>query len=95
MTAHIDIVFDGPPEHEAGRFVEVEDAAGKSINVGNWRRRADGFWVLRIPAASTEALEAAERIAAFDSSFPRYDDWTDDLTQDAKTIASALLGIAR
>ena len=30
----IDIVFDGPPSHESGRFVEVEDEAGRSIRVG-------------------------------------------------------------
>lgn len=45
----IDIVFDGPPGHESGRFVEVEDEGGKSINAGEWIKRADGFWVLRIP----------------------------------------------
>jgi len=47
--ALIDIVFDGPPSHESGRFVEVEDADGKSIRYGEWLQRADGYWVLRIP----------------------------------------------
>lgn len=47
---HIDIVFDGPPGHEAGRFVEVENADGKSINFGEWVKRQDGLWALRIPA---------------------------------------------
>ena len=45
----IDIVFDGPPGPEAGRFVEVEDARGMSIRIGEWLRRSDGYWVLRIP----------------------------------------------
>ena len=27
-TGHIDIVFDGPPSHQSGRFVEVEDDKG-------------------------------------------------------------------
>ena len=45
----IDVVFDGPPSHESGRFVEVEDAAGRSISVGEWIDRGDGFWALRIP----------------------------------------------
>lgn len=49
MTDYIDIVFDGPPSHESGRFVEVENAAGASINVGEWLQRPDGYWVLRIP----------------------------------------------
>lgn len=47
--SHIDIVFDGPPGPEAGRFVEVEDSWGKSISIGEWIQRADGYWVLRIP----------------------------------------------
>lgn len=45
---YIDIVFDGPPGPEAGRFVEVEDATGRSISLGEWVQRVDGFWVLRI-----------------------------------------------
>jgi hypothetical protein len=44
----IDIVFDGPPGHKAGRFVEVEDADGKSIKVGKWIDRGDGYWALRL-----------------------------------------------
>lgn len=47
-TPHIDIVFDGPPSHESGRFVEVESADGKSISFGEWVQRGDGYWVLRI-----------------------------------------------
>jgi hypothetical protein len=45
---YIDIVFDGPPAHESGRFIEVEDPQGKSISVGEWINRDDGYWVLRI-----------------------------------------------
>ena len=36
---HIDIVFDGPPGPEPGRFVEVEDTNGNSIRVGEWIER--------------------------------------------------------
>lgn len=43
----IDIVFDGPPGPEAGRFVEVENSSGKSISFGRWFQRPDGYWVLR------------------------------------------------
>lgn len=41
------IVFDGPPEHEAGRFVEVEnaDGTGLSENFGEWVQQ-DEFWCL-------------------------------------------------
>lgn len=48
---YIDIVFDGPPGPEAGRFVEVENAQGASIRVGDWIERPDGYWVLRIATA--------------------------------------------
>lgn len=48
MNKTIDIVFDGPPWPEAGRFVEVEDQDGKSISIGEWVERPDGFWALRI-----------------------------------------------
>lgn len=44
----IQIVFDGPPEHVAGRFVEVEQG-GKGINFGEWKHRDDGYWVLEFP----------------------------------------------
>jgi len=44
---HVDVVFDGPPGQVAGRFVEVEDHTGKSVGVGTWLQRDDGYWVLR------------------------------------------------
>ena len=44
----INILFDGPPDHTSGRFVEVEDDEGKSIRVGEWSERSDGLWALRI-----------------------------------------------
>jgi hypothetical protein len=47
-TGTVDIVFDGPPGHESGRFVEVE-RNGKSIKIGEWVEREGGLWALRIP----------------------------------------------
>lgn len=44
----VHVVFDGPPGHESGRFVECEAPDGRSINAGEWHERADGFWELRI-----------------------------------------------
>ena len=45
----IDIVFDGPPSHKSGCFIEVEDDTRKSISIREWLQRDDGYWVLRIP----------------------------------------------
>jgi hypothetical protein len=45
----INVVFDGPPAPEAGRFVEVEDDDGRNLSIGEWVRRDDGLWALRIP----------------------------------------------
>jgi hypothetical protein len=50
---HIDIVFDGPPSHESGRFIEVENSQRHSIKFGEWVHRDDGYWVLRISTAPT------------------------------------------
>lgn len=40
------VIFDGPPAHGSGRFVEVENAAGYGRSVGGWKRRHDGLWSL-------------------------------------------------
>lgn len=48
MGSYINIIFDGPPGPEAGRFVEVETDDGRSIEVGEWVERDDGYWSLRI-----------------------------------------------
>ncbi len=49
----INIVFDGPPSHESGRFVEVEDDAGRGMRVGEWVEAAP-YWKLRIPTLRAE-----------------------------------------
>ena len=62
----IDILFDGPPGPEAGRFVEVEDETGNSIGVGEWIARNDGYWALRLPdhrALSAEVSDLEGEIA--------------------------------
>lgn len=53
---YLDIVFDGPPSHEGPRFVEVENARGRSIRLGAWIKRADGYWVLRFTPGEVELL---------------------------------------
>jgi len=52
----IHIVFDGPPGTEAGRFVEVENAAGRSIWIGRWEERG-GYWHLIIGATDATPTE--------------------------------------
>lgn len=44
----IDIVFDGPPGNEGPRFIEVENQTGASISIGEWVKRDDGLWALRL-----------------------------------------------
>ena len=45
---YVDIVFDGPPGPDGGRFIEVENASGKSIRFGVWVKRDNNLWALRI-----------------------------------------------
>ena len=52
----INIVFDGPPAPESGRFVEVETDDGHSVCVGKWIKRKDGFWALRITSLVPEKI---------------------------------------
>jgi hypothetical protein len=52
----VDIVFDGPPGPESGRFVEVENQLGRSVDVGEWIHRPDGYWVLRISPSDITSL---------------------------------------
>lgn len=53
------IVFDGPPSHKSGRFVEVEDSNGNGISIGKWRKRDDDLWSLDIHAVQN--LQHGER----------------------------------
>ncbi|WP_125348040.1 hypothetical protein [Pandoraea apista] len=52
-----DIVFDGPPGSQSGRFIEVENPEGKSICVGRWIDRGDGLWAFRIPSPAVQKRE--------------------------------------
>jgi len=48
LTKAINIIFDGPPSHVSGRFVEVETDDGHGIDVGEWIEHDNGNWALRI-----------------------------------------------
>lgn len=52
----IDFVFDGPPGPESPGFVEVENEDGKSVSVGEWVEREDGYWCLRIEPEGIPSL---------------------------------------
>ncbi len=58
------IVFDGPPSHESGRFVEVNDHTGKSVRAGEWIESGQ-FWelVIQSPAPPQPTGEDAELVA--------------------------------
>lgn len=43
-TREIHVVFDAPPGRDMPTLVEVEDANGRGIEVGEWRERPDGYW---------------------------------------------------
>lgn len=47
-TRFVDIVFDGPPDHHAPRFIEVEDENGRSLPFARWVKREDGNWAIRL-----------------------------------------------
>ena len=62
MKQALNIIFDGPPSHESGRFVEVETDDGKSINAGEWIERGDGLWALRITELPDSTSQQASRV---------------------------------
>lgn len=68
----LDIVFDGPPSHESGRFVEVENMDGKSVRVGRWIERDDGYWVLRMSAATQGEMDEARIQHILDIDIPAW-----------------------
>lgn len=81
-SPYVEIVFDGPPGPTSGRFIEVEDPKGRSISIGHWWQRPDGYWALRIPckdgvladreAGSMTATELRRRNAlALDGHSPK------------------------
>jgi hypothetical protein len=77
MDPRIAVVLDGPTSAEPGRFVEVENELGASINVGKWERdAAAGVWRLWIdvpdetpaPTPVRETSGATVTRAAFTAS---------------------------
>lgn len=56
----VNVVFDGPPGPKSGRFIEVENAAGESIRLGDWIHcddgRGGGYWKLRFRALESHPV---------------------------------------
>ena len=67
----LNIVFDGPPGPECGRFVEVEDEDGRGVAYGEWIDADNGLWYLQFDdprqvaglRAEIAALREAVRVA--------------------------------
>lgn len=53
MAKAINIIFDGPPAHKSGRFIEIETDKGESLKIGEWIDKGDGLWALRITELPT------------------------------------------
>jgi hypothetical protein len=61
---YIDVLFDGPPSHEGGRFVEVENPKGESIDAGEWsqRRTVCGSSGSGLPISHAGSVAATKRL---------------------------------
>ena len=63
--AFLDVVFDGPPGPISGRFVDVENESGQSVNAGQWIERPDGLWALKeMREVMDELVKSADAIKA-------------------------------
>lgn len=51
IMKELHVLFDGPPGHESGRFVECEDENGLAHDVGHWEEDDAGLWhlVIKLP----------------------------------------------
>jgi hypothetical protein len=50
----LNVILDGPPGPEAGRFIEIETDDGRSIRAGEWYQRPDGYWALRLACRAAQ-----------------------------------------
>ncbi len=64
----LQIIFDGPPGPESGRFVEVEDENGHGVNAGDWQEEPNGPWALVLKPCP-ECAEKDAEIAAWKDRF--------------------------
>ncbi|QLF84131.1 hypothetical protein KNV15_gp86 [Gordonia phage Jambalaya] len=57
VGTYVDVMFDGPPGPESGRFIEVENQHRASIRFGEWVEFSDGRWALRIRRGDVERIQ--------------------------------------
>lgn len=62
-NAEYHFVCDGPPSHESGRFVELENERGQSIGPGRWERIGN-YWHLIVPAPAPALQRRLDEILA-------------------------------
>lgn len=58
MADHVDLVLapSSKPDEPFSLFIEIE-VGGKSVRVGQWLKRSDGLFALRITKDEIENLE--------------------------------------
>lgn len=56
---YFDVLFDGPPGHLPGRFIDCLDEQGRGLGIGKWVDNGDGTWALRIPRPAGPLSEPA------------------------------------
>jgi len=78
----VNIVLDSLPGPDGGRFVEIEDADGHSISIGEWALRPGGDAVLTVPGRKEPHPRILQRIQkALDS--PRDASWIIERIKEA------------
>ena len=74
MSDKLAIVFDGPPSHESGRFVEVE-LNGASVSFGEWQENGD-YWELVLPDPYAERAALEARLSKMEEALGQIVEWS-------------------
>jgi hypothetical protein len=48
QMSKVHLVFDGLLSRDVPALIAIQDAEGRSVSVGQWRQRPDGYWELVI-----------------------------------------------
>ena len=85
----IRILFDGPPSHESGRFIEVENENGESIKLGEWVQDGE-YWVLQFPDCREINAELLKQLENLYELWRSQVDWQGELESINKPIEQAI-----